>query len=331
MFKIIKAIAFASTLALTMGGAGGGAGLASADEITLSGANCFPLGSPVGVPFENVVAEINKRGKGILQIDLKGGAPAIGDPFTIVQKMTRSVYDIAGCPGAFFGNVFPEAPVLDYTQHPYHVLRKNGAMDLLTEMMVKKNIQFIGRYHDFGPFHLWLNEKIDKPDLTGLHLRVSPVYTPFFKAMGATVQVSNISQVYTYMENNTVKGYGWPALGWVPSWVEVTKYRVEPGFYSAPLFVLMNSKKWNSLTDEQRNVVTSVVAEFEARTEPDSDELLAALKKQKDWMSSKGLDAITFTGADAEKWLKTASDAGWAQVFKRTPEHAEELRKLLSK
>ena len=327
MFKNIKAIAFASTLALTMGSVGA----ASADEITLSGANCFPLGSPVGVPFENVVAEINKRGKGILQIDLKGGAPAIGDPFTIVQKMTRGVYDIAGCPSAFFGNVFPESLMLDYTQQPYHVLRKNGAIDLFSELMAKKNIHFVGRYHDFGPFHLWLNEKIDKPDLSGLHLRVSPVYTPFFKAMGATVQVSNISQVYTYMENNTVKGYGWPALGWVPSWVEVTKYRVEPGFYTSPLFVLMGEKKWNTLTDEQKNVVTSVIAEFEARTEPDSVELQASLKKQKDWTASKGMETITFTGADQEKWSKSASDAGWAQAFERTPEHAAELRKLLSK
>ena len=51
---------------------------ASAGEVTLSGASCFPIGSPPGKPFEAVVAELNARGKGVVQIDLKGGAPAIG-------------------------------------------------------------------------------------------------------------------------------------------------------------------------------------------------------------------------------------------------------------
>ena len=45
-------------------------------------------------------------------------------------------------------------------------------------------LPLMARYHDFGPFHLWLAKPIDKPDLTGLNLRVSPVYTAFFKALG---------------------------------------------------------------------------------------------------------------------------------------------------
>lgn len=304
---------------------------AHAEEVTLSGASCFPIGSPVGVPFEKVVDAINERGKGIVQIDLKGGAPAIGDPFTIVQKVTRGVYDITGCPGAFFINVFSEAPVLDYVQVPYSELRTNGGFDLLSDIMLEKNLRFIGRYHDFGPFHLWLSESIDKPDLTGLHLRVSPVYTPFFKAMGATTQASNISQIYTYMENKTVQGYGWPALGWVPSWTEVTKHRVEPGFYTAALFVLMGEGKWAALGDEQRNLIETVVKEFEAKAEPNSPEQQALLQNQKDWMSSEGVEPITFEGEDAKKWSETAVEAGWADVKSRTPDNVEAIRKLISR
>lgn len=305
--------------------------VALADEVTLSGASCFPIGSPVGVPFEKVVDAINERGKGIVQIDLKGGAPAIGDPFTIVQKVTRGVYDITGCPGAFFGNVFPEAATLDYVQVPYSELRENGGFDLLSDLMAAKQLRFVGRYHDFGPFHLWLSDQIEKPDLSGLHLRVSPVYTPFFKALGATTQASNISQIYTYMENKTVQGFGWPALGWVPAWAEVTKYRVEPGFYTAALFVLVGDRKWQSLTDEQRNLIDTVVQEFEAKAEPDSPEQQELLKNQKEWMSSNGVDAITFEGDDAAAWLKTANEAGWGDVISRTPENAEAIRKLISK
>ena len=213
----------------------GGAMPSMSEEVTLTAASCFPIGSPPSAPFERVVDAINERGAGIVQIDLKGGAPAIGSPFTLTQKMSLGVYDVVGCTEAYFGNVLPEAPVFRLAEYSYPELRENGGLEMLAGLLEEKGIHYVGRHHDFGPFHLWLNQEIDSPDLTGLHLRVSPVYTAFFTSLGATVQTSNIGQIYTYMENGTVQGYGWPALGWVPTWVEVTKYRVEPGFYTAPL------------------------------------------------------------------------------------------------
>ncbi len=322
--KVVVALA-------VLGMVGAAMSAAAAAEITLSGASCFPIGSPVSKPFEAVVNEINKRGKGVVQIKMVGGAPAIGSPFTLTQKTAKGAYDIVGCTEAYFGNVLPEAPVFRFAEKPYADLRKNGGIDYMQKLMHAKGLHFIARHHDFGNFHLWLNQPISKPDLTGLHLRVSPVYTAFFKSLGATVQTSNIAQVYTYMENGTVKGYGWPALGWVPSWVKVTKYRVEPGFYNSTLHTLANQKKWNSLTQAQRDLLSKVTLEFEARSEPNSPELNAALKKQNAWTLSKGLKAITFTGADSEKWLKAASDAGWKEVLDRSPEHGPKLKKLFSK
>ncbi len=76
----IRLFAVAAAAAAALGSTGAGA------ETTISGASCFPIGSPPSRPFEALVKEINKRGKGIVQIDLKGGAPAIGSPFTLTQK-----------------------------------------------------------------------------------------------------------------------------------------------------------------------------------------------------------------------------------------------------
>jgi len=304
---------------------------AISQEVTINGASCFPIGSPVSKPWEAYVAEVNKRGAGIVQIKLIGGAPAIGSPFTLTQKMAGGAYDIVGCTEAYFGNVVPEVPAFRMAERPYAELRKNGAIDYMQKLLAAKNVFWIARHHDFGPFNLWLSKPISKPDLKGLHLRVSPVYTAFFKALGATVQTSNIAQVYTYMENGTVQGYGWPALGWLPTWVKVTKYRVEPGFYNSTLHTVANLKKWDSLTPKARGILQTVGLEFEARSEPASPELLAALKKQKEWMASEGMETITFTGADRAKWLKVATDAGWAEVIERSPKNGPALRKLFTK
>ena len=329
MFKKIVTVAMA---AATVAAVGLLSGASQAAETKLTAASCFPIGSPPSKPFERVVKAINEQGKGIVQVKMIGGAPAIGSPFTLTQKMSKGAYDLVGCPEAYFGNVLPEAPVMRFSDYSYAELRKNGAIDYLQKLFHAKGIHFLGMHHEFGPFHLFLSKPITGADLKGLHLRVSPVYTAFFKSLGATTQRSNFAQVYTYMENNTVQGYGWPALGWgPPSWLKVSKYRVEPGFYHASLHTLINLKKWNSLDQKVRDFLSKMVVGFEAKSSTDSPEFQALLKKQKDWMAAGGMKTITLEGAEREKWVNAAVHEGWIEVLDRSPEHGAALRKLFTK
>ncbi len=145
------------------------------------------------------------------------------------------------------------------------------------------------------------------------------------------MQRSNIAQVYTYMENGTVQGYGWPALGWVPSWVKVTKYRVEPGFYDATLHTLVNLKKWKSLTKAQQDILTKVGLEFEANSETSTPAFQALLAKQNAKTAKEGLQAINFGSADSAKWVAAATKAGWDEVLERSPKHGAALKKLFTR
>ncbi len=318
---------FKAVLIATAAAAVTGFGVPSvnAAEATLKGASCFPIGSPVSKPFEAYVEDVNNAG--VVHIDLVGGAPAIGSPFEMTKRMTIGVYDIVGCPDAYWTNVVPESAALKLSDFSAAEMRENGGFDYMRNLYAEKNIHFVARHVNFGPFFLWLNEKIDKPDLTGLHLRVSPIYTPFFQALGATVQRSNIAQVYTYMENGKVHGYGWPELGWPPSWIEVTKYRVEPGFYGAYIQTLVNLERWNSLSAAQQDSLTKIGLSHEANAEEWAERLAAQNTKT----ASQGLQTIEFTGADREKWLRTAKDAGWAAVIEKSPEHGSKLRKLFTR
>ncbi|HIF60542.1 MAG TPA: hypothetical protein EYQ26_13780 [Rhodospirillales bacterium] len=297
-------------------------------EVTIRGASCFPIGSPPSRGFESVVKAVNARGKGVLQIKLVGGAPAIGSPFTLTQKMAGGAYDIVGCTEAYFGNVLNEAPVFRLSPKPYSELRKNGGIAYLQKLLHAKNIHFIARHADHGPFHLWLSKKIDKPDLTGLNLRVAPVYTAFFKSLGATVQTAPLPQIYTLMENNTVQGFGWPAGAFVPPWVKVTKYQVNPGFYWSTLHTLANLKKWKSLSKAQKNLLNKVGLEFEAQNEPGNAALNARLKKGLAKRAKAGLKVIEFKGADRKKWLDAAYGEAWKEVLQRSPKHGKQLEKL---
>ena len=299
---------------------------ASAQEVTLKGASCFPIGSVVSVGFEAFVKRLNKEAKGIIQIKVVGGAPAIGSPFTMTRRMARGITDFVGCPDAYYGNVIPEAPAMRLSEFTPEQNRKNGAWDYFSKLLEAKNVKFISQVMDNGPFYLWLNKKITKPDLTGLHLRIAPPYTAFFKALGATVQRSNIAQVYTYMENKTVVGYGWPMLGWPSAWTKVTKYWVDHGFYRAGIQGLMNLDKWKALSAKQRDVFTKIALAHEVE-----GGIYENLAERKVWLKKKGLQAITFQGANREKYVNTAADAAWQEVIDRSPKHGAKLRKLFTR
>jgi len=45
----------------------------------------------------------------------------------------------------------------------------------------KLNAIFLARLVDNNPFHLYVNKPISTPDLTGLKLRITPVYRDFFR------------------------------------------------------------------------------------------------------------------------------------------------------
>ena len=304
---------------------------ATAKEVTVTSASCFPIGSPPSRAYERLVKDLNARGAGVLKIDMKGGAPAIGSPFTLTQKMSRGAYDMVGCTEAYFGNVLPEAPVFRFSEYTYAELRRNGGLDYAAKLLAGKNIHYVARHDDNGPFHLWMNKRVTKPDLTGLHIRVSPVYTAFIKALGGTTQTSNIAQVYTYMENGTVQGFGWPSLGWVPTWAEVTKYRLDPGFYSSSLHTLVNLRKWKALPQPARDLITKVGLEYEEKSEPMNPAFGKKLEKIDKWYAEKGIEILSFAGADREKWLKTAFDAGWKEVLDRSPEHGPKLKSLFTR
>lgn len=133
------------------------------------------------------------------------------------------------------------------------------------------------------------------------------------------------------MENGTVQGFGWPLIDWVPSWAKVTKFRVDPGFYSGTLHTVMNLRKWNSLRDAAKKIIQDTVLEFENAAEPGSKEYEARAQKQRDWLAKEGVKTITFTGDKAKKWLDAARDAGWKEVADRSPKHVAELKKLFAK
>jgi TRAP-type C4-dicarboxylate transport system substrate-binding protein len=209
-------------------------------------------------------------------------------------------------------------------------LRMNGGFDYMAKLYDEKmNAIFLARQIGNTPFHIYLTKPITKPDLTGLKLRITPVYRDFFTALGATVVQTAPGEVYTALERGVVDGYGWPTAGIFDlGWHEKTKYRVDPGFYTAEVSILMNKTSWSKLDDAQRKIITAAAARIEEDSAAYEAEANAADIQR---MKQVGIQTIEFKGADGEAYLAQAYAAAWAGMVKQSPVHGPKLREFFSR
>jgi TRAP-type C4-dicarboxylate transport system substrate-binding protein len=239
------------------------------------------------------------------------------------------VVDMALTTGAFYTNIMPEADALKLTQLPATELRKNGGHDLINKIWNEKaNMVYLARIVDYSPFHLYLTKKIDKPDLAGLKIRITPVYRDFFQALGATVVQTPPGEVYTALERGVVDGYGWPIHGIFDlNWQERTKYRVDPGFYNAEVSIVMNLDKWKSLNPKQRDLLNREAMALEANQDFWKKYNEEEIRRQKE----AGIQTITFDQATAKQYYEKAYEVGWASIIKASPQYGPQMRKLFSR
>jgi len=320
MNKLLPAV-LCSALAL-------GAGAASAQEITLRVVSAFAENSTYVKRLEAWIARVNAQDKGTLQLNFIGGPKAI-PTFEVGNAVKTGVVDMALSTGAFYTNVMPEADALKLTRMFVAEQRRNGAFDYVNKVWNEKgNMQYLARVVENQPFHIYLTRKIDKPDLTGLKIRITPVYRDFFQALGAQVITTPPGEVYTALERGVVDGYGWPIGGIFDfNWQEKTKFRVDPGFYDAEVSLIVNLDKWKALPARQRDALNRQAMAFERQNDFWAQYGRDEVQRQ----AAAGIQAIRFEGAQRSEFLNKAYEAGWAGVIKSSPQHGPRMRELFGK
>jgi TRAP-type transport system periplasmic protein len=323
--QMIKSVvaACAGTVALLV------AGVAHA-EVTLRAVSAWPEGNLFSVNFERFVAKVNAEGKGLVQINFLGGGAKVMPPFEVGNAVKNGVVDMANVAGGFYTNLLPEADTLFFNTLPTEEMRKNGAYDYINKLWGEKmNVRYLARSVDQLPFHVFLKQPITKPDLTGMRMRVIPAYRPFLESLNTQSMLTIApGEVYTALERNLIDGYVWPVVGLFDVGIEKqTKYRVDPGFYNGEAGVLVNLVSWNRMSEQQRQFLDKMGIWLESQN-AETSKVVAEEKRKQD---AAGIKAITFTGPQAQEYVKKAYDTAWSAMIKRSPEHGPKLRALLTK
>ena len=304
-------------------------GGAVAEEVTLKAVSAFAEGTRYSINFERFVEKVNAEGKGLVQINYIGGGGKVMSPFEVGNAVRSGVVDVANVTSAFYTNLMPEADAMKLSEHTIQELRQNGGWEYLNKLHNEKlNAYFLARQGDGTPFHLYLTKRIDKPDLTGLRIRVTPIYRAFFVKLGATVTRTAPGEVYTALERGVVDGYGWPMQGILDlGWQEVTKYRIDPGFYEVDVNVLVNLDKWNQLTPEQQAFLSKMGTWLESLNAENANINQEEARKQ----AEAGIEAITFSPEVNKQYVDTAYQAGWDKIMQIAPTEGPILKKYFQK
>ena len=301
---------------------------ALAQEVTLRMVSAFPENQFYVKRTLDWIEKVNRDGKGVLRINFIGGPRAI-PTFEVGNAVKTGVVDLALTTGAFYTNLMPEADALKLAELTAAEQRRNGAFELINKIWAEKaNMAYLGRVTDFTPFHIYLTKKIDKPDLTGLKIRITPVYRDFFQAIGATVMNTAPGEVYTALERGVIDGFGWPIHALFDNnWQEKTRFRVDPGFYNAELSIVMNLDKYKSIPAKAREMLEREVQAYEAQNEFWKTYNQNEAKRQAD----AGIQTITFDAVTSKRYSEQAKEVGWAGIIKASPQYGPQLQKALSR
>ncbi|OAN75724.1 ABC transporter substrate-binding protein [Sulfitobacter sp. EhC04] len=299
---------------------------ATAQEKTLRAVSAFPTGSTFQLPFKEFIDEVNAAGDGSLAITYVGGPEAIPS-LEVANAVSTGVIDIALVPTSFYTAELPGAAMIKLATTTMPEQRQNGCFELLDTLHQDgMNTKYLGRTGDYVQFHLYLNKKIEEPDLSGLNLRVAATYQALFGELGANMVNTPPGDVYSALERGTVDGYGWPSLGIFDlGWDAHTKYRVDPGFYIVDLNFLVNADTWSALSDEQKALLESKMIDIESVEQGNAEIVEKELARQ----AEAGIETIEFQGDAGKVWETTAREAAIKEIAEADPEAVETLRGCL--
>jgi TRAP-type mannitol/chloroaromatic compound transport system substrate-binding protein len=307
----------------------GGTVWAAGKSVELKLWSAWPNKMDPSKPGLNMLIDmINEKGEPVnLSIKYVGG-PEIFGPFQGCESVQKGIVDIAYTAGAYNTGVIPEVDALKLIQTTPWEDRKSGAFALLNKWHNEKGMEFLARASSGQGFQGFLNKDRTKPDLSGLTMRVVPIYVCLLKPLHAKGVTTAGGEVYTALERGTVDGFWWGGREIRPwGWNEVCKYIWGPPLWTVDVYVFMNKNKWDSLDDSQRKLLTKLFEEYEKKTYDDQVRLQSQITQE---LIDGGMKEIKFSPEDTKWYINMAYEEGWKAALQKSSK-VKELRPLVSK
>jgi TRAP-type C4-dicarboxylate transport system substrate-binding protein len=300
-------------------------------ETTLTVVSSWDARQNFTAHFLNYVDAVNAAGKGIVQIDFRGG-PEVIPQRQLLYALRRGVIDMAFGGMTYYRGLLPEGDAMFAATITPAVARQNGALAALQPYWAERiNAHLIGWMQSgIGP-HIYLTEPPrfaanGLPDLSGLKIRTSPTNVELIKALGGRAVQIAVKEVYTAFQRGTVDGLAWPTIGFPDLGIdEFVHYRVDPDVLQLAITLQINLDTWNALSPAARNILTEQAILYEARSRRD---LFAITARELEALEQAGFTSVTLPAAAQPRWREFAHELVWQRFAARAPESAARLKPL---
>jgi len=314
----------------------GGTALASGSRTWAQGASIVLKGI---VPYhpQNYLAQplfilqkmLEERTRGQIRIQFVGGEEVVKalDQFDAVRN---GVVDIALGIASYYNGTVPEALAVQYNQKLLPAdMRKNGFYDLMRKIHLDKaNVIYLANAsgNPGRAFRIYTKKPIQRADLSGLKIRVSPVYTALVQGLGGIPVSMPPADVYSALERGVVDGYGWTYAGILDySFHEVAKYAIEPPFYSLNSAMILNRASYERMPPAARAQLEEIAKDFETEV---AKFYAKYIEDEDGRLKAKGVEKIILPPAEAQKYVDVAYRGGWADFVAKNPVDGPRLKTL---
>ncbi|MDH4188833.1 MAG: TRAP transporter substrate-binding protein DctP [Betaproteobacteria bacterium] len=293
----------------------------AAAQDRISATHVFPANFVYSRSFLEFVKKANEAGKGTFEIQVRGGPEAIGG-MQQAPAARDGVVDMVYSACAFYAATVPECDALAASTIDAAAARKNGGIALLDQIHQKRmGVHLLGWVDSGIRFNLWSTKqpKLDAQgnlDIRGIKVRGHPIYNAFLtNYLGAQVITLNAPDVYTALERGTIDLTAWTQIGIMDAnWDRYLKFRVDPSFFSTDLVIIVNLKKWQSLSQKSRDILSRLAIEHELA----SEKALTGLRvTEYAELEKRGLKVVSLPPAAAKRYVESARAASLARMKER--------------
>lgn len=288
---------------------------------------CFlPKTHPMARQSVEWVKRVNEAFKDEIEVKYIGG-PEITASKEQLQALKNGVFHINFNVTSYYAPYAPELNAFQLSKlMPWEERKPGGFYDYMADRHRRIGVLYLGRWL-YGSFYVWTKRPVSKPaDLSGLKLRVGPMYIYFMKKLGVSTVSIKPTDVYTALERGTVDGFAWPLLGARDlGWTESTKYLIDHPFYGMDGTILFNMDAWDSLSKPLQKRLMDLTISFER-------DMVASFEKayarEKGLLRKAGVKFVRFSQADGEAYLRKAYDAYWEVLEKKVPDLVPDLKRV---
>jgi len=303
----------------------------AADPVVIRAITAWPLDCNCVTQYRRYIEEINKRGKGKIDIKLLGG-PEVVKPFEQLQALRTGIADMTHSAGDYYvGETIEGAALamLDPTDFDKYLKGVRAGREIINQAYREKSgVRLLGITVGGTGFRFMMGKPVSGlDDLKGKRVRVFG--TQGAKAaqyFGASPQTIPAHELYPALQKGVVDGaIRAPDDAWSFGERDVYKSMIGTPMQLAPGSTYIAVRVWDKLPADVQQLLSSTSEEFEPQVLSyfhDADQ------KSIENLKSKGMQVVDVDAA-GKKRLTEARLLYWEDVVAKSPKYGAQLRTLL--